>query len=82
MLLVFRSRQHAVNFVDIMAENGIKGSLVPTPKELSLGCGFSVRFENGFLSEVRELMKRVDSRSNGLYRITVYNGTMKFTKTE
>ena len=53
VIMVFRSRQHALNFLDIMKENNIRGALIPTPKELSLGCGFSIKFENGFLNEVR-----------------------------
>ena len=58
VIMVFRSRQHALNFIDIMKENNVKGSLIPTPKELSLGCGFSVKFENGFLNDVSILSSK------------------------
>lgn len=78
--MVFRARQHALNFVDIMKENNIKGSIVPTPKELSLGCGFSIKFENGFLDDVRKLIKTVESHSNGMYSITVKNNILKYVK--
>ena len=80
VIMVFRSRQHALNFIDIMKENNVKGSLIPTPKELSLGCGFSVKFENGFLNDVRALNSKYDSHSNGMYSITVKNNTLKYVK--
>ena len=80
VIMVFRSRQHALNFIDIMKENNIVGSLIPTPKELSLGCGFSIKFENGFLDEVRALNGKYDSQSNGMYSISVKNDVMKYVK--
>ena len=82
VIMVFRSRQHALNFIDIMKENNIKGSLVPTPKELSLGCGFSIKFENGFIDEVRALKEKYSPQSNGMYSISVKNNAMKFVKIE
>ena len=80
VIMVFRSRQHALNFIDIMKENNIVGSLIPTPKELSLGCGFSIKFVNGFLDEVRALNGKYDSQSNGMYSISVKNDVMKYVK--
>lgn len=80
VIIVFRSRQHALNFVDLMKENDIKGSLIPTPKELSIGCGFSVRFENGFLAEVKALMSKHESHSNGMYSIVIKNNTLKYVR--
>lgn len=80
VIMVFRSRQHALNFIDIMKENNVKGSLIPTPKELSVGCGFSVRFENGFLNEVRALMQRYASHSNGMYSIVIKNNTLNYVR--
>lgn len=80
VIMVFRSRQHALNYIDIMKENNIKGTLIPTPKELSLGCGFSIKFENGFLYDVRELNQRYESHSNGMYSIIIKNNAMKYVK--
>ena len=80
VIMVFRSRQHALNFLDIMKENNIWGALIPTPKELSLGCGFSIKFENGFLNEVRSLNGKYDSHSNGMYSITVKNDVLNYVK--
>ena len=80
VIMVFRSRQHALNFLDIMKENNIRGAIIPTPKELSLGCGFSIKFENGFLNEVRALNGKYESHSNGMYGITVKNDVLNYVK--
>ncbi len=82
IIMVFRARQHALNFLDAMKENNIKGAIVPTPKELTLGCGFSIKFENGYLDEVKELSKKVESHSNGMYSIIIKNNTLKYVKIE
>ncbi len=80
ILMVFRSKQHALNYVDVMKQNGIKGSIVPTPKELSLGCGYSIKAENGFLQELKALNDKYSPEFNGLYSISVVNNVMKHVK--
>ena len=80
ILMVFRSKQHALNYVDVMKQNGIKGSIVPTPKELSLGCGYSIKTENGFLKELVALNGRYSPEFNGLYSISVVNNVLKYVR--
>ncbi len=69
IITVFRSRQHALNFADILKQNGIKVAIMPTPKELSLGCGSSVKLENGFWQEARIILQNKEVEHDGVYSV-------------
>lgn len=77
IVAVFRSRQHALAFADAAREHGIKCSIISTPKELSLGCGFSVKMDEWALARAKGL--RELGYSNGVYRFTIKNGVSRHT---
>ncbi len=79
-IVVFRSRQHALAFKDTLTQNGIRCSIIPTPKELSLGCGLSVKFESESIERVKKIMQEQSFSSNGMYSITIKNNVIKFVK--
>lgn len=80
MIVVFRSRQHALAFKDILTMHGVKCSVISTPKELSLGCGLSVKFEVWNKEKVDRIMSENNTNSNGMYSITIKNNVMKYIK--
>lgn len=80
VIVVFRSRQHALAFKDALTQYGVKCSVISTPKELSLGCGLSVKFDNRSINKVSEIMKDKKLNSNGMYSITIKNNVMKYVK--
>ena len=41
----FRSRQQVLKFEAALRREGIRVSIVTTPRDVSLGCGLSIRFE-------------------------------------
>lgn len=41
----FRSRQQVMRFDSALRRAGIKTEIVSTPKDISIGCGLSVRFD-------------------------------------
>ena len=41
----FRSRQQVLRFEAALRREGIAASVITTPRDVSLGCGLSVRFE-------------------------------------
>ncbi|MGI6705201.1 MAG: DUF3343 domain-containing protein [Clostridia bacterium] len=43
-IAAFRSRQQVINYHEILKRMGIKATIISTPRELSIGCGLSVRF--------------------------------------
>ena len=50
----FRSRQQVLKFEGALRRMGLKVSVITTPRDVSVGCGLSIRFELGDESQVRE----------------------------
>ncbi len=70
-IAAFRSRQQVMAFERLMAFQGLKGSVMTTPRAVSMGCGLSVRFEMKDLGKVRLLARQVQPGSLiGLYGVT------------
>lgn len=80
IIVVFRSRQHALAFKDTLTLYGVKCSVISTPKELSLGCGLSVRFDAWNKEKVSKIIFENNINSNGMYSITIKNNVMKYIK--
>lgn len=80
VIVVFRSRQHALAFKDTLTQHSVKCSVIPTPKELSLGCGLSVKFDVWNKEKVNIIISENNTNSNGMYIITIKNNKMKYVK--
>ena len=65
----FRSRQQVLRFEAALRQCGVPTSIVTTPRDISMGCGLSVRFPLERAQEVRRTM-RASNPGNliGLYR--------------
>ncbi len=48
----FRSRQQVMRFDSALRRAGVRTELVSTPKDVSIGCGLSVRFDLQDLNRV------------------------------
>jgi len=44
-IAAFRSRQQVINFQEILKRKGIRATIISTPREVTIGCGLSVRFD-------------------------------------
>ena len=44
-LAAFRSRQSVLRFDSALNEYGITSDIITTPRQISMGCGLSVRFD-------------------------------------
>ena len=82
LLVAFKSRQHALSFKDDLTKVSIKSQVLPTPKELSLGCGLSIRFSLADSRKAKELLKIRAYAHSGIYRVTMRNNTYQYSKTE
>lgn len=66
----YRSRQQVMKINELLRRNGISSSVVSTPKEISAGCGLSVRFDIKDASNVKRIVSREKSSNLiGLYRV-------------
>ncbi len=65
----FRSRQQVLRFESALLRRGVPAGVVTTPRDISMGCGLSVRFPLGTLEEVRRALAAANPGNLiGLYR--------------
>ena len=58
IVAVFKSRAQALDCISEFRSSGIPAQPVSNPSEARVGCGISVRFEDGFLSRERLIIQR------------------------
>ena len=54
----FRSRQQVFAFESALRRSGIQTQIVSTPREVALGCGLSVRFEERDIGRAIDVYRR------------------------
>ena len=65
----FRSRQQVLRFEAALNRQGIPARVITTPRDISMGCGLSVRFPLSRTAEVRRALRELNSANLiGLYR--------------
>ncbi len=52
-IAAFRSRQQVMRFESALRRHGVRAQVISTPRDVSVGCGLSVRFE---LSDTRAVL--------------------------
>ena len=71
----FRSRQQVLRTNDILRRQGINTTVVSTPREISAGCGLSLKFDLKDANSVRNALNGNRSQNMiGLYRVDPSNG--------
>ena len=66
----FRSRQQVMKFESALRREGVRVSIITTPRDVAVGCGLSIRFELSDFDQVARVY-RLSSPSNliGFYRV-------------
>ena len=73
----FRSRSQVFMFEGALRREGIPVKIVSTPRDVSMGCGLSVRFRLEDTAAVMRLLRQVNTTNLiGLYRVE-YSGSGK-----
>lgn len=71
----FRSRQQVFLFENALRREGVAVQIVSTPREISMGCGLSVRFRLEDQPIVCRVLRQVNtSNLIGLYRVEFTGG--------
>ena len=69
-IAAFRSRQQVMRFEAALRRAGIRAQVISTPRDVSVGCGLSVRFEMRDAAAVQQVFRQ--SRPGnliGFYRV-------------
>ena len=73
----FRSRSQVFMFEGALRREGIPVKIVSTPRDVSMGCGLSVRFRLEDTAAVMRVLRQVNTGNLiGLYRVE-YSGSGK-----
>lgn len=66
----FRSRQQVMRFDSALRRAGVRSQVISTPKDVSVGCGLSVRFELNDTQAVMDAYQRArPGNLIGFYRV-------------
>lgn len=77
----FRSRQQVLRFEGALRRSGVKVSVITTPRDVSVGCGLSIRFEMGDAQRVMEVYDQLHpSNLIGFYRVERAEGQRTVTR--
>lgn len=70
-IAAFSSRLQVMAFEEALKNQGLKASIVTTPRAVALGCGLSVRFEERDAKRVKAVYQAMGlGNLIGFYRVT------------
>lgn len=73
----FRSRQQVLWFEQMLRARGVPVGVISTPRDISMGCGLSVRFPLSRSDDVRRAARAANSPNLiGLYRADYDGGRL------
>jgi len=77
----FRSRQQVLKFEGALRRAGIRVEVITTPRDVSVGCGLSIRFELADQSRVMDVYRQLrPSNLIGFYRVERADGQRTVTR--
>ena len=79
-IAAYRSRQQVLMLESALRREGVNVKIVTTPREVSMGCGLSARFELSDAPHVARTVRRMNNGNLiGLYRVEYANGRTKLS---
>lgn len=79
-IAAYRSRQQVLMLESALRREGVNVKIVTTPREVSMGCGLSARFELSDAPHVARTVRRMNTDNLiGLYRVEYANGRTKLS---
>ncbi len=77
----FRSRQQVFKFEGALRRSGVKVEVITTPRDVSVGCGLSIRFELNEADRVMQVYNELrPSNLIGFYRVERTQGQRTVTR--
>ena len=69
-IVTFESTHHAIKGESIFKEFQIPSKTIPTPRDITLSCGLSIRFDLTDLERVIDLVNNDNLAIKGVYKFT------------
>lgn len=77
----FRSRQQVLKFESALRREGIRASIITTPRDVAVGCGLSVRYELEDFDRVHNAYQRYrPTNLIGFYQVNRSEGNRTVTR--
>lgn len=67
-IITFESTHYVMKAEKIFKENGLKVSLIPTPRDISSDCGIALEIPEERIKMIKELLKKNNLVSDGFYK--------------
>lgn len=80
-ILAFDSTHQAIRVEGLLKQRDLEGEIVPTPRDIDASCGLSIRFPEGKLQRIRELVDVSENRVR-LYKIEGVKGRTVYLEQE
>lgn len=74
-LATFQTTHNALHAEKILDDTGIPFIVVPTPREVSSGCGLAIRFFGQHLDDIKNKFQQTDVTYSNIYEVD--NGSFK-----
>ena len=81
ILVAFRSRNQTATMYQAFVSNGISAKIVNTPREVNVGCGISIRIDEGQFNLAKMIVERYPQNTcTGFFRVTTNGGGFRVTR--
>lgn len=68
-VITFNSTHHAIKAEKTLMGNGLNVRTIPTPREITASCGFSIKFEEDDINEIKNFLINKELDILGIYKI-------------
>lgn len=79
-VVTFESTQHAINGEKLLKDKGLTFKTIPTPREITLSCGLSIRFDMDDFETIENIYEENKLVVKGIYKFVVDNNGRRLMK--
>ncbi len=69
IVVTFQSTHHAMKAKKIVQASELSGEIIPTPREISKECGFTILVHNAGIGEVRDFFNENELKFSHIYKV-------------
>ncbi|MFP4457838.1 MAG: DUF3343 domain-containing protein [Clostridia bacterium] len=78
IIIAFSSTHDALEVEEALIDNNIKLRTIPTPREITAGCGISLKLDEEFLQCVKQILIEHDIINRQIFYETIEEGRKEY----
>lgn len=79
-IITFESIHYALKFEKYLEKAKLEFRTIPTPREISLSCGISIRFKQMDIDRIKNIIEKSDLSIKGLYKYVKEDDSIKLER--